>query len=93
MVQVRLRLLPRRDSKRRRQLARTQATKLREDKPHPVPLFPAVAQFLAYLRVHRILRAHETLEVERIIHVYGAAAISPMLATVSPFFMEGTEQI
>jgi len=66
MQQVGLPFLPPRDRIPLGHRARTEASDLRKDEPHPVRAFAAVAQFLQYLLEDRRLRIDEALQMERV---------------------------
>jgi hypothetical protein len=61
MSEISLGLLQRRDCELDRRWAAAQAFDLRENEPHPMRPFSALAQFCAYLLEHRILGVDKAL--------------------------------
>jgi hypothetical protein len=61
MFQIGFGLLQRRDCKLNRRWTGPQAFDLRENEPHPMRPFSALAQFCAYLLEHRILGVDKAL--------------------------------
>ena len=60
-----------------RHFAMAQTSKLRKNKPDPVALFTAAAEFGEHGIVYRILCLYETLKVEWIIQTIKSIALTP----------------
>lgn len=66
LTKIRKGFFARPDGKLLRHRTMTQPDKLGKNEPHPMASFLPASQFGEYLRVHRLLRVEETVEIERI---------------------------
>src|SRR5688572_12096361 len=66
-----------------RRRARSQPVELRKDVPHPMGLLPAAPDFRERCLIVRFLRAHETVQVVRIVRGGGVVCVSHALRATS----------